>query len=130
VSRLQCVYLGRRKDYKGYNVNSGRKVIHAVGSEARSMLGRTPGNIEAIRPMKDGVIADFKVAEEMIKYFIKKVKSEATFFRRAKPKIVICVPSGATAVERRAIHQSAENACQYMSLAGRWLLILAAVQQR
>ena len=93
-----------------FSVRNGRKVIHAVGSEARSMLGRTPGNIEAIRPMKDGVIADFKVAEEMIKYFIKKVKSEATFFRRAKPKIVICVPSGATAVERRAIHQSAENA--------------------
>jgi len=93
-----------------FSVRNGRKVIHAVGSEARSMLGRTPGNIEAIRPMKDGVIADFKVAEEMIKHFIKKVKSEASFYRRLKPKVVICVPSGATAVERRAIHQSADQA--------------------
>jgi len=93
-----------------FSVRNGRKVVHAVGDEARSMLGRTPGHIEAIRPMKDGVIADFEVAEEMIKHFIKKVKNETSFWRRAKPKVVICVPSGATAVERRAIHQSADAA--------------------
>jgi len=93
-----------------FSIRNGRKVVHAVGNEARSMLGRTPGHIEAIRPMKDGVIADFEVAERMIEYFIKKVKSETSFWRRAKPKVVICVPSGATAVERRAIHQSAEQA--------------------
>jgi len=93
-----------------YSMRNGRKIVHAVGIEARSMLGRTPGHIEAIRPMKDGVIADFEVAEEMIKHFIKKVKKETSFWRRAAPKVVICVPSGATAVERRAIHQSAEQA--------------------
>ena len=93
-----------------YSIRNGRKVVHAVGNEARVMLGRTPDNIEAIRPMKDGVIADFEVAEEMIKHFIKKVKNEASFMRRARPKIVICVPSGATQVERRAIHQSASTA--------------------
>ncbi len=93
-----------------YSVKNGRSVVHAVGADARMMLGRTPGNIEAIRPMKDGVIADFDVAEKMIKHFITKVKSEAGFMRRGKPKVVICVPSGATAVEKRAIYQSAEQA--------------------
>jgi len=93
-----------------YSVRNGRKLVHAVGEDARMMLGRTPGNIEAIRPMKDGVIADFEVAEAMIKHFIQKVKSEATFLRRAKPKVVICVPAGATAVEKRAIYQSAQQA--------------------
>ncbi|MEP1230569.1 MAG: rod shape-determining protein [Litorimonas sp.] len=93
-----------------FSIRNGRKVVHAVGNEARSMLGRTPGHIEAIRPMKDGVIADFEVAEKMIEHFIKKVKSETAFFQRARPKVVICVPSGATAVERRAIHQSAQQA--------------------
>ncbi|WP_371398338.1 rod shape-determining protein [Fretibacter rubidus] len=90
-----------------FSYKNGRKVVHAVGSEARMMLGRTPGNIEAIRPMKDGVIADFEVAEKMIKYFIEKVHNRRRFLQ---PKVVICVPSGATAVERRAIHQSAEQA--------------------
>ena len=90
-----------------FSYKNGRKVVHAVGSDARMMLGRTPGNIEAIRPMKDGVIADFEVAEKMIKYFIEKVHNRSRFVR---PKVVICVPSGATAVERRAIHQSAEQA--------------------
>ena len=71
------------------------------------MLGRTPGNIEAIRPLKDGVIADFDIAEEMIKYFIRKVHNRRTF---ASPLVVICVPSGSTAVERRAIQESAEAA--------------------
>ena len=90
-----------------FSYKNGRKLVHAVGSEARMMLGRTPGNIEAIRPMKDGVIADFEVAEKMIKYFIEKVHNRRRFLQ---PKVVICVPSGATAVERRAIHQSAEQA--------------------
>ena len=93
-----------------FSVKNGRKIVHAVGNDARMMLGRTPGNIEAIRPMKDGVIADFDVAEKMIEHFIKKVKSEAGFKRRGKPKVVICVPSGATAVEERAIYQSAQQA--------------------
>ena len=83
------------------------KSILAVGSEAKKMLGRTPGSIKAIRPMKDGVIADFDVAEEMIGHFIRKVSNVNPFSR---PEVVICVPSGATAVERRAIHQSAHQA--------------------
>ncbi|MEP6343209.1 MAG: rod shape-determining protein [Maricaulaceae bacterium] len=90
-----------------YSVKNGRKVVHAVGAEASMMLGRTPDNIEAIRPMKDGVIADFDVAEEMIGHFIRKVSNRNRF---ARPEVVICVPSGATAVERRAIHQSAHQA--------------------
>src|SRR5258708_10942572 len=71
------------------------------------MLGRTPGNIQAIRPLRDGVIADFEVAEEMIKHFIRKVHNRRSF---ASPQIIICVPSGSTAVERRAIQESAESA--------------------
>ncbi len=66
------------------------------------MLGRTPGNIEAIRPLRDGVIADFEVAEEMIKHFIRKVHNRRTF---AKPQVIVCVPAGSTAVERRAIQE-------------------------
>ena len=85
----------------------GRKQVLAVGGEAKQMLGRTPGNIEAVRPLRDGVIADFEVAEEMIKHFIRKVHNRRSF---ASPKIVICVPSGSTAVERRAIQESAESA--------------------
>lgn len=90
-----------------YSIKNGRKDVHAVGVEASMMLGRTPDNIEAIRPMKDGVIADFDVAEEMIGHFIRKVSNRNRF---ARPEVVICVPSGATAVERRAIHQSAHQA--------------------
>lgn len=93
-----------------YSIKNGRRVVHAVGIDARLMLGRTPGNIEAIRPMKDGVIADFDVAEKMIGHFIDKVRKDAPFPRRLAPKVVICVPSGATAVEERAIYQSAEQA--------------------
>ena len=85
----------------------GRKQVLAVGEEAKRMLGRTPGNIEAIRPLRDGVIADFEVAEEMIKHFIRKVHKRRSF---ASPQVVICVPSGSTAVERRAIRESAESA--------------------
>ncbi|MGC6511227.1 MAG: rod shape-determining protein [Parvibaculales bacterium] len=87
--------------------NGGRNQVLAVGDEAKLMLGRTPGNIQAIRPMRDGVIADFDVAEEMIKHFIRKVHNRRTF---ANPQVIICVPSGATAVERRAIQESALSA--------------------
>ncbi|MEZ0259833.1 MAG: rod shape-determining protein [Alphaproteobacteria bacterium] len=86
---------------------NGRKHVLAVGEEAKQMLGRTPGNIMAIRPLRDGVIADFEVAEEMIKHFIRKVHNRRSF---ASPQMVICVPSGSTAVERRAIQESAESA--------------------
>ncbi|MCZ6838135.1 MAG: rod shape-determining protein, partial [Alphaproteobacteria bacterium] len=85
----------------------GKKQVLAVGGEAKEMLGRTPGNIEAIRPLRDGVIADFEVAEEMIKHFICKVHNRRNF---ASPQIIVCVPSGATPVERRAIQESAESA--------------------
>ncbi len=81
--------------------------VLAVGEEAKQMLGRTPGNIEAIRPLRDGVIADFEVAEEMIKHFIRKVHNRRSF---ASPQVIVCVPSGSTAVERRAIQESAESA--------------------
>ena len=87
--------------------SKGKKQVLAVGDEAKLMLGRTPGNIEAIRPLRDGVIADFEVAEEMIKHFIRKVHNRRSF---ASPQIVVCVPSGSTAVERRAIQDSAESA--------------------
>ena len=82
----------------------GKSRVIAVGEEAKSMLGKTPGHIQAIRPMKDGVIADFVVTEEMIKHFIRKVHNRKTF---ANPRIIICVPTGSTPVERRAIHDSA-----------------------
>ena len=85
----------------------GKQQVLAVGDEAKLMVGRTPGNIQAIRPLRDGVIADFEVAEEMIKHFIQKVHNRRSF---TSPQIVICVPSGSTAVERRAIQESAESA--------------------
>jgi rod shape-determining protein MreB and related proteins len=85
-----------------------RKTVLAVGAEAKSMLGRSPQSIDAIRPMKDGVIADFNVTEEMIKHFIKKTVSANMF--SPSPRIVICVPYGATQVEKRAIRESAERA--------------------
>ena len=85
----------------------GKKQVLAVGDEAKLMLGRTPGNIQAIRPLRDGVIADFEVAEEMIKHFIRTVHNRRSF---ANPQVIICVPSGSTAVERRAIQESAESA--------------------
>jgi rod shape-determining protein MreB len=87
--------------------HKGRKQVLAVGDEAKMMLGRTPGNITAIRPLREGVIADFEVAEEMIKHFIRKVHNRRSF---ASPLMIICVPSGSTAVERRAIRESAESA--------------------
>ncbi len=85
----------------------GKKQVLAVGDEAKLMLGRTPGNILAIRPLRDGVIADFEVAEEMIKHFIRKVHNRRTF---VSPEIVVAVPSGSTAVERRAIEDSTLSA--------------------
>jgi rod shape-determining protein MreB len=87
------------------NVRGKRQVL-AVGEEAKLMIGRTPGHIQAIRPLRDGVIADFEVTEEMIKHFIRKVHNRRSF---ATPLIIVCVPSGSTAVERRAIRESAES---------------------
>jgi len=84
----------------------GMKVL-AVGVEAKMMLGRTPGNITAIRPMKDGVIADFDVAEAMLRYFIRKTHNRRTFLR---PRIIICIPFGITEVEKRAVRESALSA--------------------
>ncbi len=90
-----------QKDSRG-----GRRVL-AVGLEAKRMLGRTPGNIVAIRPLKDGVIADFETTEAMLRYFIQKVHNRRTLVR---PRIVICVPNGITEVEKRAVKESAESA--------------------
>ncbi|MEE9222349.1 MAG: rod shape-determining protein [Nitrosomonadaceae bacterium] len=87
---------------------NGKKVIQQVGLAAKQMLGRTPGNITAIRPMKDGVIADFTVTEQMLKHFIKKVNLPRLF--SFNPRIVICVPYGSTQVERRAIREAAYGA--------------------
>ena len=84
--------------------DKGKKSVLAVGDEAKTMLGRTPGNISAVRPLRDGVIADFVVTEEMIKHFIKKVHKRKSF---ANPRILICVPTGSTPVERKAIQDSA-----------------------
>ena len=86
----------------------GKKTLQAVGHEAKAMLGKVPGNIEAIRPMKDGVIADFTVTEQMLKQFIRMVHPRSTF--RPSPRIIICVPCGSTQVERRAIRESALGA--------------------
>ncbi len=86
----------------------GGKVLEAVGADAKNMLGRTPGNITAIRPLKDGVIADFSVTEKMLQYFIKKANG-SRYFQRS-PRVLVCVPYGSTQVERRAIRESAEGA--------------------
>ncbi|NLY65817.1 MAG: rod shape-determining protein [Alcaligenaceae bacterium] len=87
---------------------NGRKIIQAVGHAAKQMLGRVPGNIEAIRPMKDGVIADFTVTEQMIKQFIRIVQPRNMF--APSPRIIVCVPCGSTQVERRAIREAAMGA--------------------
>lgn len=89
-----------RKDGRG-------KRVLAVGKEAKDMLGRTPGTIEAIRPMKDGVIADFEITEAMLRYFIRKANNNRS---RVRPRIIVCVPFGITEVERRAVRESAESA--------------------
>ena len=90
-----------RSDNKGY------KKVLAVGKEAKLMLGRTPGNIVAIRPMREGVIADFEVTEAMLRHFIRKVHNRRTLLR---PRIIVAVPSGITQVEKRAVRESAESA--------------------
>jgi len=82
-------------------IHTGTRKVHAVGLDAKKMLGRTPGNITAVRPMKDGVIADFEITEAMLRYFIKKVHSNM---------VVVAVPSGITEVERRAVRESAIHA--------------------
>ncbi len=84
--------------------------VLAVGEEAKVMLGRTPGSIVAIRPMKDGVISDFEIAEEMLRYFIRQVQKYKKSFIRLKPRIIIAVPSGITQVEKRAVRESAKSA--------------------
>jgi rod shape-determining protein MreB len=86
----------------------GKKTIEAVGTKAKQMLGKVPGNIEAVRPMKDGVIADFTVTEQMLKQFIKMVHQKKLF--SPSPRVIICVPCGSTQVERRAIRESALSA--------------------
>ena len=86
----------------------GGRIVEAVGAEAKNMLGRTPGNITAIRPLKDGVIADFTVTEKMLQHFIRKAHGNRYF--RPSPRVLICVPYGSTQVERRAIRESAEGA--------------------
>src|SRR6266571_4735321 len=86
------------------NVRDGRPL--AVGSEAKRMVGRTPSHIQSVRPLKDGVIADFEICEKMLRYFIQQVHQR----RWAKPRMVICVPSGITGVERRAVQEAAEYA--------------------
>ena len=88
--------------------HKGQKSIEAVGKDAKRMLGRTPGNITAIRPLKDGVIADFQVTEKMLQHFIAKVHQNS--FVRPSPRVLVCVPCQSTQVERRAIRESAESA--------------------
>ena len=84
-------------------MNKQTKEVMAVGNEAKSMIGRTPGNIIAIRPLKDGVIADFDVTQAMLKYFIKKALPKAPF---RKPRVIVCIPSGVTQVEKRAVEEA------------------------
>ena len=87
-------------------IDSRTGEVHAVGIEAKRMLGRTPGTIQAIRPLKDGVIADFDVTEEMLRHFIQKVHQN----RFAHPRVVVCVPSGVTGVEKRAVEEACLSA--------------------
>ncbi|MBQ6824819.1 MAG: rod shape-determining protein MreB, partial [Clostridia bacterium] len=87
--------------------------VLAVGEEARRMVGRTPGNIVAVRPLKDGVISDYEVTEKMIKYFVSKASKNSYF----KPRVIICVPSGVTEVEEMAVEEAAKNAgAKFVSL--------------
>lgn len=85
----------------------GHKKVLAVGKEAKEMLGRTPGSIQAVRPLRDGVIADFEITEAMLRYFIARAHERKTL---VKPRIIICVPFGITEVEKRAVKESAESA--------------------
>ncbi len=88
-------------------INSNTKAVLAVGNEAKDMIGRTPGNITAIRPMKDGVIADFEITQNMLKYFIKRAMAKGVW---NKPRVIICVPSGVTEVEKRAVEEATSQA--------------------
>ena len=88
-------------------VNKDTKEILAVGSEAKRMIGRTPGNIAAVRPLREGVISDYDITEKMLQYFIKKTCGGNRFF---KPRLVVCVPSGVTEVEKRAVKEAALQA--------------------
>ena len=88
-------------------IQNETKEVLAVGSEAKSMIGRTPGNIVAIRPVKDGVISDFDITQDMLKSFMKKAYPNPTLF---KPRVIVCVPSGVTEVEKRAVEEAAEQA--------------------
>ena len=88
-------------------INNDTDEILAVGEEARQMLGRTPANIVAVRPLKDGVISDYDITERMLKYFIRKTCGSGRFF---KPRIMVCVPSGVTEVEKRAVREAATQA--------------------
>src|SRR5437879_9132543 len=88
-------------------VDTATGAVLAVGAEAKKMVGRTPGNIVAIRPLKDGVIADFEITEAMLSYFIRKIHNRKALVR---PRIIICVPFGITEVEKRAVKESAESA--------------------
>ena len=92
-----------------HNMSNNKIKVVAVGNEAKSMLGRTPGTIQAIRPMRDGVIANFDVTSEMIGYFIKKVRKQLPIFQ-LKPRVVVGVPSGITQVEKRAVKEATESA--------------------
>ncbi len=89
--------------------NGNRREVLAVGEDARSMIGRTPGNIVAIRPLKDGVIADFDITEVMLKYFLRKALSRSVMFG-FHPRVIICVPGGVTEVEKRAVEEAARSA--------------------
>ena len=110
----------------------GPKSIEAVGTEAKKMLGRTPENITAIRPMKDGVIADFTYTEKMLQHFIRKVDSGRIL--RPSPRVVICVPCGATQVERRAIKDSALGALRliicFSSLNSMFIITIVMIHYR
>ncbi|MED4609766.1 rod shape-determining protein, partial [Paenibacillus validus] len=90
-------------------IRTDTKTIEAVGEAAKKMIGRTPGNIRAIRPMKDGVIADFETTSTMIKYFIRQAQKQRLLFQR-HPSVMVCVPSGITAVEKRAVEDATRQA--------------------
>ena len=96
----------------------GRKKIVAYGSQAKQMLGRTPGNLTTVRPMQDGVIADFKITSMMLKHFIHRAHRRKGAFRPA-PRILVCVPSGATQVEKRAIRDAADGGGDRRRYSGR-----------
>lgn len=129
-------------------IRTDTKSIEAVGEAAKKMIGRTPGNIRAIRPMKDGVIADFDTTATMIKYFIREAQKQRSMFQR-HPNVMVCVPSGITAVEQRAVEDATKQAgareaytieeplqlqlvqiCLYGNQRVVWLSILVEVQRK